>query len=231
MLLNKITTIYYNNPNNPERSVDIFIYNDKGEMIKVNYQSGRTAAFEYDAEGKPTKTTYYTDNNTIEYTSFYLYNGKQLTNVNSIYDNPLYNRKYTLTYNSAGKLISMKLCQSENCSSPGLDTYTYNGDNISTQISEMTFASIKREYSYDNNPNPLTNNNLYHKLMTGSVYYISNNNYLSEKMYNLANGGWILYRSINYTILYNDEKFPIEVIGKDQNGKKYIEYRYEYIIK
>lgn len=235
ILLSKITTTYYDNPNNPDTSFDNLFYNDKGQLIKSVSGENRTATFEYDANGKPVKALYYNAGNALEYTSVYTYNGEELTNVKAVYDNSAYNRSYNLTYNNVGKLISSSLCQGENCNNPNKETYTYNGDNIITEINETTTVyglNTKREFTYDDNLNPFTYTNRYHKIMMSGAYAMSKNNYITEKIsYKDNNGNWIQNQTRNSTIQYNNDKLPTQVVVKDQNGNNVVQYNYEYTIK
>ena len=146
ILLSKITTTYYDNPNNPDTSFDNLFYNDKGQLIKSVSGENRT-------------------------------------------------------YNNLGKLISSSLCQGENCNNPNKETYTYNGDNIITEINETTTVyglNTKREFTYDDNLNPFTYTNRYHKIMMGGAYAMSKNNYITEKIsYKDNNGNWIQNQTRN----------------------------------
>lgn len=54
LLLSKITTVYYDNPANPETTVSTLSYNNQKQLIKTASQ-GRTSTFEYDNTGKPVK--------------------------------------------------------------------------------------------------------------------------------------------------------------------------------
>ena len=230
MLLSKITTVYYDNPTNPETTISTLNYNDKGELVKNNSEAGN-AVFEYDADGKPSKVLYYNNNNTLTYTSVYTYNGEKLTSIKSVYDNPNFNREHAFTYNSLGKVISSKLCQSENCNNPTRNTYTYIEDNISIATNER--GTITRwDYLYDDNLNPFHYTNPYLKIMMGGAYAMSKNNYLSESIsYKDSDGNWTQNQYITYTFQYNSEKLPTQVVGKDINGNNYVKYEYEYILK
>ncbi|ROH90589.1 hypothetical protein EGI15_18190 [Chryseobacterium cucumeris] len=57
VLLSKVTIIYYDNPSQPQTSIQTLEYNNQGELIKTTSALG-TSKFEY-SNGKPTKTTYY----------------------------------------------------------------------------------------------------------------------------------------------------------------------------
>ena len=61
LLLSKISTVYYDNPENPETTISTLTYNDKGEMVKSNSEDG-ISVFEYDTDGKPLKALYYNNN-------------------------------------------------------------------------------------------------------------------------------------------------------------------------
>ncbi|MEN4761742.1 hypothetical protein ABEG63_15515 [Chryseobacterium sp. C39-AII1] len=230
-LLSKITTVYYDNPSNPETTVATLEYNSQKQLSKI-ISEGRTSVFEYDTAGKPVKTNYYKADGTLEYYAAYIYNGEQLTTVNSIYSNSDYNRSITYNYNN-GKLSGYTQCQSGDCSKPSTSTYTYNGDNIATEIyvSGGTFSfSTKREFVYDNKLNPFSYTNKYFRTTIGGAYVLSPNNYTSEKISNKDNAGnWIPNQNITYEIQYNSHQLPTQVIGKEANGNMYVKYNYEYI--
>lgn len=230
LLLSKISSVYYDNPENPETTISTLTYNDKGEMVKSNSEDG-ISVFEYDTDGKPLKALYY-NNNILAYTSIYKYSGDKLTSVKSVYDNPNFNREFSFTYNSVGKVTSTKLCQGENCNNPSTTTYTYIEDNISVETSSWGMYSTKRDYQYDDHVNPFHYTNSYLKLVMGGAYVMSKNNYTTEKISNKnSDGNWLQSQAITYSFQYNSEKLPTEVIGKDQNGNNYVKYNYEYILK
>ncbi|MCT2406015.1 hypothetical protein NZD88_00425 [Chryseobacterium antibioticum] len=231
LLLSKITTVYYDNPSNPETSVATFEYNNQGELMKM-LSEGRASVFEYNS-GKPTKISYYTPSQTLEYYTVFNYSGDQLVNTKAIYTNPDFNRKSTYTYNSNGKLISSTLCQSEDCSNPSTSTYAYNGDNISTETSTIggsIISAYKREFSHDDKLNPFTYMNKYLKIMMERAYSGNKNNYITERLsYKNNDGSWTQNQNITYTIQYNSAQLPVQVVGKETNGNNYVQYNYEYI--
>lgn len=231
LLLSKVTTVYYDNPSKPETTVSILNYNNQKQLIKI-ISEGRNSTFEYDNTGKPSKTIYYNPNGTVDYYSVYTYNGDQLTDIKAIYANSDGNRTVTYNYNTNGQMISSTLCQNPECSSPAIDTYVYNGDNISSETSTwggfMTYSN-KRDFSYDDKLNPYTNINKYLKIMMGNAYSLSKNNYLVEKISDKDSGVWQQNQTITYTIQYNSSNLPVQVVGTEANGKKYVQYNYEYI--
>ncbi|WP_157676787.1 hypothetical protein [Chryseobacterium sp. T16E-39] len=232
VLLSKITTIYYDNPAQPETTVSTLEYNAQGELVKT-LSDGRVSIFEYN-NGKPVKVNYYNADHTLEYYTSFAYNGEQLVNIKAIYSNPNFNRSSTYTYNANGKLASSTLCQSEDCSHPSISSYTYNGDNISVETYLMggTISySNKKEFSYDDQLNPYTNINKYIKIMMEGAYTISKNNYTTEKISykDNNNGTWIQNQTNTYSIQYNSDHLPVQVIGKQSNGQNYVQYNYEYI--
>lgn len=228
-LLSKVTIVYYDNPAQPQTSIQTLEYNNQGELIKTLSASG-SSKFEYN-NGKPTKTTYYKPDGTLDYYSVFNYNGDQLINVKAIYTNPNNNRTITFNYNTSGQVISSSLCQSPDCSNPIVDTYVYNGNNISSETSETTGFSFSTRivYSYDDKLNPYTNINKYLKLMMGGAYVISKNNYLTEKISSKNNGVWEQIQSRTSTIQYNSAGFPVQVVSKEANGSLSAQYNYEYI--
>ncbi|SHK43959.1 hypothetical protein [Epilithonimonas mollis] len=234
LLLSKITTTYYDNPSNPEIVISTLTYNDKNQ-VTGSESDGSSAVFEYDSNGKPTKTNYYKPDKTLEYSSLYTYNGEQLTSIKAVYSNPLFNRSVSYSYDSNGRVTKSSFCESENCSNPSRNTYLYNGDNVSVETVVMTGTisyTYKTESSYDDKPNPYTNINKYLKIMMGGADVLSKNNYISGKIsYKNADGTWSQSQSVIYTIQYNDANYPIQIIGKESNGNISVKYNYEYIIK
>lgn len=227
MLLTKITTVYYDNPTNPETTVSTIEYNSQRQITKVSF-GGRSSTYEYDTSGKPVKTNYYKADGSLEYYSTYTYNGEQLEKTSAIYTNPDYNRTITYTYNN-GKVTSSTLFQS--ASNPITDTYTYSSENISSEIHESggIIPAIKREYSYDNKSNPFINFNKHLKTMMGGAYTLSLNNYTTEKIsYKTSSGTWVQNQINTYEIQYNSAQIPTQVIGKDTNGNTTVKYIYEY---
>lgn len=231
ILLSKVTTVYYDNPSNPETVISTLQYNNQGQLIKTT-TAGRNSTNEYDSSGKPVKTNYYKTDGTLEYYSTYTYSGDQLQNVKAIYSNPDFNRTINYTYNN-GKVATSTLCQTANCSNPSVSNYTYNGDNITVETSEMggtISISTKHEYLYDNQLNPFTFTNKYFRIMMGGAYALSKNNYASEKIsFKDNSGNWVQNQQVIYDIQYNSAQLPSQVIGKDTNGNNYVKYNYEYI--
>jgi hypothetical protein len=230
-LLSKITTVYYDNPANPETTVATLEYNSQKQLIKT-ISEGRTAVFEYDTAGKPAKTNYYNPNGTLDYYSIYYYNGGQLTTLKSIYSNPNYNRTITYSYNN-GKVTGYTQCQSADCANPSTSSYAYNGENISVETSvsggPLSF-STKSEFSYDNKLNPFSYTNKYLRTTMGGAYILSLNNYTTEKIsYKDNAGNWIPSQNITFEIQYNNLQLPTQVIGKEADGSMSVKYMYEYI--
>ena len=230
VLLSKFTTVYYDNPSNPETIINTLQYNEKGELTDNISSEGRYSEFEYDATGKPVKVTYYKNDKSIDYSSAFTYNGSVLTNVKASYENPFFNRSYTYTY-ANGQLVASELCQAEDCSNASHTTYQYNGENVSEETADRSLKT-KRVYQYDDNPSPFTNTNPYLRIMMEGAYTLSKNNYTSEKIsYLSSDGTWIPIQEITYTIEYNAKKFPVKITGKEANGNMYVQYLYEYIEK
>lgn len=230
-LLSKITTVYYDNPSNPETTVATLEYNSQKQLVKT-ISEGRASVFEYDTAGKPVKTNYYKPDGTLEYYSTYTYNGDQLMKVKSIYSNTNNNRTITYSY-SNGKVTGYTLCQSADCTNPSTSSYTYSGENISAEVSVSggTFSfATKSEFSYDNKLNPFSYTNKYFRTTMGGAYTLSPNNYTAEKVsYRDNAGNWIPSQNIIYEIQYNNLQLPTQVIGKGINGDMYVQYNYEYI--
>ncbi|AZA60915.1 hypothetical protein [Chryseobacterium indoltheticum] len=233
ILLSKVTTVYYDNPANPQTTVSTLEYNNQGQLIKTS-SAGRNSINEYDATGKPIKTNYYKTDGTLEYYALYTYNNDQLQNVKAIYTDTSLNRTINYAY-SNGKVSTSTLCQTADCSNPGISSYTYNGDNITVETSEMggTITSFtKNEYLYDNQLNPYTFTNKYFRIMMGGAYALSKNNYASERIsFKDSAGNWVQNQNIIYEIQYNSAQLPVQVIGKAANGNNYVKYNYEYILQ
>lgn len=233
VLLSKVTTVYYDNPGNPQTSVSNLTYNSQGDLSKI-ISEGRTSILEYDTAGKPSKINYYNSAGTLEYYLLYTYANNELQNTKAIYTNPDFNRTITYTYNN-GKVATSTQCQSANCSNPSISSYAYNGENITVETSETggTFpSSSKREYLYDNQLNPLTFTNKYFRIMMGGAYALSKNNYASERIsYKDNSGNWVQNQQVIYEIQYNSAQLPIQVIGKTTSGANYVKYNYEYIVQ
>lgn len=233
ILLSKITTVYYDNPASPQTSVSTLEYNNQGQLTKT-VSSGESSIIEYNSSGKPFKINHYKADGTLDYYSSFGYNGENLTNIKAIYDETSLNRTINYTY-SNGKVANSTLCQTENCSNPIISTYTYNGDNITVETSEMSggiSSSSKREYLYDNQLNPYTFTNKYFRIMMGGAYAMSKNNYASEKIsYKDSAGNWVQNQQIIYDITYNSAQLPTQVIGKSTSGANYVKHNYEYILQ
>ncbi|MBP2616527.1 hypothetical protein [Chryseobacterium jejuense] len=232
IFLSKVTTVNYTNPSNPNTSVVTFDYNSQKQLIKVLSQ-GRATSFEYDINGKLSKTNYYNTDGTIAYYTTWSYNENQLTTIKSIYPDSNNNTTKAYTYNN-GKVTSTSLCFSLNCTTPSTSSYTYIGDNVSTEIifSDNIGGSstIKREFSYDNKVNPYSLTNTYFRTYLAGTQFLSQNNYTSEKISSKDSAGnWVQIQNITYEIQYNNAQLPSKVIGKDANGNTFIEYNYEYI--
>ncbi|MBO6184558.1 MAG: hypothetical protein J6O88_07670 [Chryseobacterium sp.] len=230
-LLSKITTVYYDNPASPQTTISTLEYNNQGQLIKT-LSEGRSSINQYDSSGKPVKTNYYKTDGTLEYYALYTYNTDQLQNVKAIYSDTNLNRTINYTY-SNGKVATSTLCQTANCSNPSISSYTYNGDNITVETSELggtiTFFT-KNEYLYDNQLNPYTFTNKYFRIMMGGAYALSKNNYTSEKIsFKDGAGNWVQNQNAVYEIQYNSAQLPTQVIGKSPSGANYVKYNYEYI--
>ncbi|MGU3375909.1 hypothetical protein [Chryseobacterium sp. M5A1_1a] len=232
LLLSKVTTTYYDNPSKPETAIETLEYNSQGELIKTAAKGG-ISTFEYD-NGKPIKANYYNNKQQLEYYSKFYYTGTQLNKVESIYGNADSNRTLTYTYNPNGQLISSSLCQSTDCSHPGITSYTYSGDNVSVETT--SFGGIfpttdRREYTYDNKLSPYTYTNKYLRILMGRAITLSNNNYTIDKDSFKDNGNWVPSETTTYTFEYNNSGLPVKAIGKGSDGNLSVQYNYEYIIQ
>lgn len=234
ILLSKVTTVYYNNPANPQTSVATLEHNNQGQLIKISSEN-RITTLEYNNAGKLFKTIYYLANGTIDYYTSYTYNGDELKTVKAIYTNTSYNRTTTYIYTN-GKVTNTNLCQSTNCSNPSTNLYTYNGENISTEISSGNgisgISTIKREFLYDNKKNPYSLINKDFRISVSGGQFLSENNYTSEKISQKdSSGNWVQLENINYEIQYNSAHLPIQIVGKTTTGANYVKYSYEYVVQ
>lgn len=233
ILLSKVTTVYYDNPASPQTTVSTLEYNSQGQLSKT-VSSGESSVIEYNSAGRPFKINHYKADGTLDYYSSFGYNGENLTNIQAIYDDTSLNRTINYTY-SNGKVATSTLCQTTDCSNPFISTYTYNGDNITVETSEMgsgISSSTKREFLYDNQLNPFSFTNKYFRIMMGGAYAISKNNYASEKIsFKDSSGNWVQNQQIIYDITYNSAQLPTQVIGKTSSGANYVKYNYEYILQ
>lgn len=232
ILLSKVTSVYYSNPTNPNTSVINYNYNSQKQLIKVSSQGGSTS-FEYDTAGKLSKTNYYNTDGAIAFYTTWTYNGSQLAAIKSIYPDSNDNTTKVYTYNN-DKITGTSLCYSLNCTIPSTSSYTYNGDNVSTEILFSDNiggpSTIKREFSYDNKINPYSLTSAYFRTYLTGTQFLSQNNYTSEKVSRMDSAGnWVQIQNITYEIQYNNAQLPSKIIGKDANGNLFIEYNYEYI--
>ncbi|WP_123942055.1 hypothetical protein [Chryseobacterium sp. G0186] len=191
-----------------------------------------TTTFEYNND-KPVKSNYYNKKQELEYYAAFSYNGNLLTSIKAIYTNPDFNRTSYYTYNASGQLISSNLCQSEDCTHPTTRSYSYDGNNISSETFVLvgTNYNNKREFSYDNKLNPYTNINKYLRITMEGAYTLSNSNYIIDKNSVKDNGNWVLSETTTYTFEYNSSGLPVKAIGKGSDGNLSVQYNYEYIIQ
>lgn len=229
LLLSKVTTIYYDNPSNPETVVGTFEYNNQGQLIKAQSKEG-SSVFEY-SNDKPVKENHYNSKQQLDYYAIFNYKTDQLTGIQYIHTDAAEKRTITYVYNTNGKMTSSALCESDDCTHPITSSLAYNGDNISVETNTLTGGSpYKREFTYDNKLNPYTNLNKHLRIMMGGAYAISMSNYTTEKISSKSsNGTWNQGQSISYSIQYNSSQLPVQVIGKEANGNNYVQYNYEYI--
>ncbi len=231
LLLSKVTTTYMGIPDNVETGILTFEYNNKGQLVKMQSKDGATT-FEYN-NNKPVKSNYYNSQQKLEYYSEFSYDGNQLIGNKVVSPTPQNNITYKYTYALNGQLATSTICNSVNCTSPTIEYYTYNGDNVSVytvNIGETNF-SLKNEYSSDNKFTPYTNINKYLKIFFRRTETLSKNNYLTDKNSSNSSGNWLPNDTITYTLEYNSSGFPIKSLGKNQNGKSIVQYDYEYIIQ
>lgn len=231
LLLSKLTTTYYDDPSKPETVVETLEYDNQGQLVRM-FSKGRSSTFEYN-NGKPIKINYYNDKQALEYYLNFYYSGDKLVSNKAVYTNANYNRTYTYSYNSNGQLASSTLCQSENCSNPGISTYTYNGNNVSVETSTTPGAysfTSKYEFTYDSKLSPFTNTNKYLRIMMGGANTLSANNYtINKDSYKGNDGNWYPSETTTYTLQYNSSGLPVQATGIGSDGNLSVQYTYEYI--
>lgn len=231
LLLSKITAKYYSSYGE-DTDVTSFIYNDKAQLITIDEGGDSRLNFTYDNEGKPIKATIYSGN-TIEAVQAYTYEGRQLSKANTTSGSQLIDNTF-YSYDNAGKLQSIKVCETPNCSAPYTDSFTYTGDNVTTELYTSSFNSMyKNDYTYNTSPSPYTYMNPYIRLLHGDAETISKNTYVTSKPSYKMSGGttWESSPAYTYTYQYNEQGLPVERIGKDASGKVDSKTVYEYIIK
>jgi hypothetical protein len=230
LLLSKFTTTYYDNPSQPETIEQTFEYNSKGELIK-SLHKGLVTTFEY-FNGKPTKATFFNNKQEPSYSSVFYYNqGGQLDKIKATYANSS-SRTTNYTYNSNDQLINITNCFSENCNNPGTISYTYDGENISTEITSTpgtVSSTYKEEYTSDSKLNPYTNTNKYLRIMMGRADILSKNNYTKDKSSTKISNSWEAGETTTFTLQYNNAGFPVQATGIGSDGKLSVQYHYEYI--
>lgn len=230
LLLSKVTTTYYDDPAHPKTSVETSEYNSQGQLIKNVFKDG-ISIIEYNND-KPTKINNYNNKQELVYYSRFFYTGSQLNKVESIYPTSTSNRTLTYSYNTNGQLISTSLCQSTDCSSPGITTYAYSGDNVSvetTTYGKGIVINLKDEYVYNNKLSPYTNTNKYLRLFMGRTITLSKNNYTETLSLIKNNDSWVGGEKTSYTYEYNNSGLPVKAVGIGSDGNLSVQYDYEYI--
>lgn len=221
LLLSKVTTTYADPLLSFLNGSQIMEYNSKGQLIKMQSSEG-ISTFEYN-NGKPVKANNYNVKQQLESYFEFNYSGDQLTSNKLIHTNSQNNRTHQYTYNAAGQLTTYTICKSANCSDPSIETYTYNGGNVSLRT--LKDDELVSEYSYDNKVNPYTNTNKYLKVLWANNEILSKNNCTISRNNSKHTGQDITV----YTFEYNSSGFPIKTIGKSNNGELFVQYDYEYI--
>lgn len=229
LLISKFTTVYYDNPSQPETVDQTFEYNNKGELIKILHK-GLATTFEY-IDGKPVKANFYNNKQELSYSSVFYYKGALLDKTQQTYANSL-SRTTNYTYAANGQLTNITNCMSANCTDPGSTSYTYSGENVSTEIRSTPGSPsyvYKEEYSYDNKLNPHTNTNKYLRIVMGSPDVISKNNYIIDKSSTKTGTTWAAGETTSYTLEYNTAGLPVKATGIGSDGKLSVLHTYEYI--
>lgn len=221
ILLSKVTTTYADPIVSYLNGTLTMEYNNQGQLVKIHSKEG-VSTFEYN-NGKPVKSNNYNPQQQLESYAEFNYSGDRLVGNKMVYTNSENNRTHQYTYNSLGQLASYSICKSPNCSDPSIETYTYNGDNISLRT--LKNEGMVNEYTYDNNLNPYTYTNKYLKIFWGTNDVLSKNNCMVDKSSSNLTGNEITI----YSLEYNSSGFPIKAIGKSKNGEPFVQYDYEYI--
>lgn len=225
MLISKITVTSFDNPASPYTSSIFYKYNSIGDVVEISSgNSGNYVTVDYTADKKISKMDHYKINKGIEYTENFTYQNNQLIKIVAEYENKAFNRIVDYTYDNNGNLKTTSICEGPPCGSPWKTTFDYTGNNVSrrTESGAGSPGISVNEYTYDNKSNPSVNMNKYLRIAFGYQDLIGSNNILTEKIYTNR-------MTITYVIDYNAEGLPVKSLGKDEKGKNWVQYNYEYI--
>lgn len=212
---------------NPIYSTNTFEFSyENGQVSKLTdiEKVGSYSDFEYDKEKKLIKILNY-DNNILDSSVDFYYSGNLLSYTTTTEKGEItQNDKYNYTQNL---LTSSETCSNpESCSGLNPITYTYYSTNNLESISDHNKKSV---FLYDLKINPFKEYNPYFKIITNNYLYLtlSHNNPISENVY--SNSSSVAYRTIIYTITYDNENYPLTVIGKDAvTDRLWVSYTFDY---
>jgi len=228
-LVSKVTTIN-SSMYGDGTDVIIYKYNDKSQIITIDEGDGSRIDFTYDSEGKPTKGMAYYDN--VEVTQTYIYEDKKLTKSSSRSGNSFVDDTF-YTYNSVGKLVDVKVCETPSCTWPYGVSYSYAGNNMITELSTGSSSSQhKYEYTYTTNRSAYSYMNPYIRLLHSDAAVVSENAIATDKFsHKFGDGNWSNISAGSYTHKYNEQGMPTESVRKSADGTSTTKIVYEYIVR
>lgn len=227
-LVSKVTTIN-SSMYGDDTDVTIYKYNDKSQIITIDEGDGSRIDFTYDSEGKPTKGMAYYDN--VEVTQTYIYEDKKLTKSSSRSGNSFVDDTF-YTYNSVGKLVDVKVCETPGCTRPYSTSFTYSGNNIITELFTTSSSQSKYENTYTTNRSAYSYMNPYIRLLHSDAEVISENTIATEKYSSkYGDNNWSNGSTSTYTHKYNEQGMPIESVRKSADGTSTTKIVYEYIVR
>lgn len=227
-LVSKVTTIN-SSMYGDGTDVIIYKYNDKSQIITIDEGDGSRIDFTYDSEGKPTKGMAYYDN--VEVTQTYIYEDKKLTKSSSRSGNSFVDDTF-YTYNSVGKLVDVKVCETPGCTRPYSTSFTYSGNNIITELFTTSSSQSKYENTYTTNRSAYSYMNPYIRLLHSDAEVISENTIATEKYSSkYGDNNWSNGSTSTYTHKYNEQGMPIESVRKSADGTSTTKIVYEYIVR
>ncbi len=227
-LVSKVTTIN-SSMYGDDTDVTIYKYNDKSQIITIDEGDGSRIDFTYDSEGKPTKGIAYYDN--VEVTQTYVYEDKKLTTSSSRSGNSFVDDTF-YTYNSVGKLMDVKVCETPGCTRPYSTSFTYSGNNIITELFTTSSSQSKYENTYTTNRSAYSYMNPYIRLLHSDAEVISENTIATEKYSSkYGDNNWSNGSTSTYTHKYNEQGMPIESVRKSADGTSTTKIVYEYIVR
>ncbi len=227
-LVSKVTTIN-SSMYGDGTDVTIYKYNDKSQIITIDEGDGSRIDFTYDSEGKPTKGMAYYDN--VEVTQTYIYEDKKLTKSSSRSGNSFVDDTF-YTYNSVGKLVDVKVCETPGCTRPYSTSFTYSGNNIITELFTTSSSQSKYENTYTTNRSAYSYMNPYIRLLHSDAEVISENTIATEKYSSkYGDNNWSNGSTSTYTHKYNEQGMPIESVRKSADGTSTTKIVYEYIVR